>query len=1038
MKTEIKPEQLPSWDGEYDSAIQYFFEIQEIAALGGDIPDRMGFWLWKRFKEGSSVADWYTGLTSDLKAHMRAHYTNFADTIQRYYLGAEWKQYIQLKYENQRFRQSGHDKETPHQFIMRRILYTRMLLQVPPDSRAEVYYICAKNPVSWASLLNKDTITDTASLQLRTRELHDALVDSWTKLHGGKVVTKENLVSMIQQAEIQIASSRPAYRPYRSAQKPEHTAHLVEAASEPSEQEAEPLPNDDSIIHQAYTTMQRQPPPSRRGPFPFEKQDHVHTTLGKRPAWPCRACGSANHWDKECPMHDRFLAKVKKAMWVEKEDPGEDHTVYTQVYVALLENVEVSAYVEREVVQKMSLRASAQMIDQRNAHWIQEVEDESVAYQRTKQSMLEGLEYEIIPNSDALPGQVFESRASLQAESSSTEHAALAIRGEANHQSLPKETGGQEIPLPPPKEESTFKVQKRKRTPPGMAAMGTSVLSVQGKLGSMNERTIDLRLDSGADVSLVSKEFLQTLKNKVPISKGVKMKLWQLTDRNACLEGYATLPVFVESEDGIIVESVVEAYVVPGMSVDVLLGEDYQLLHEVTVARDLEKGTRISYRSCPYSIRAIPVGRTNDFEKMIPSHISHASYVRAKQHRRSQARKYRKRRKFGEEKRTIRAKSDLKIAPNSVASLQVEGYFKDEREWLVEKSLLANTDNSFFAIPNVLFSASCPVVPVMNPTDRPRFIRKGEAVGLITDPADFLDSPKSPELQAKMEAHATSLAAMVNAMMEADETAKAEAGKAEGLSEEKDSTEQPKTERNETAALLAGNLEDSDTDKDSWGPKTAEMPDPREYSSADMEKLLDVGSLPEELKERAWAMLQKRVNTFAFDGRLGHHPSKVHIRTVEGQTPIAVPMYNSSPAKKAVIEEQLKKWFELGVIEASKSPWSAPVVITYRNGKARFCVDYRKLNAVTIPDEFPIPRQSEILSALSGAQVLSCLDALAGFTQLEFSPEEIEKTAFRTHMYGPIPVPKNAIWLTKWPLDFPTGNERYPRTLPMDFCSSIH
>ncbi|KZP24430.1 hypothetical protein FIBSPDRAFT_735856 [Athelia psychrophila] len=81
-------------------------------------------------------------------------------------------------------------------------------------------------------------------------------------------------------------------------------------------------------------------------------------------------------------------------------------------------------------------------------------------------------------------------------------------------------------------------------------------------------------------------------------------------------------------------------------------------------------------------------------------------------------------------------------------------------------------------------------------------------------------------------------------------------------------------------------------------------------------------------------MLKRRVGAFALNGRLGHHPSKVHIRTADGQVPISVPMYNSSPAKKAVIEEQLKKWFELGVIKASKSPWSAPVVIAYRNGKA--------------------------------------------------------------------------------------------------------
>ena len=118
---------------------------------------------------------------------------------------------------------------------------------------------------------------------------------------------------------------------------------------------------------------------------------------------------------------------------------------------------------------------------------------------------------------------------------------------------------------------------------------------------------------------------------------------------------------------------------------------------------------------------------------------------------------------------------------------------------------------------------------------------------------------------------------------------------------------------------------------------------------------------------------------------------------MDGQVPISVPMYHASPQKREIIDEQLNTWFEQGVIEPSKSPWSAPVVIAYRNGKPRFCVDYRKLNAVTIPDEFPIPRQSNILASLSGAQVLSSLDALSGFTQLELAEEDIEKTAFRTH-----------------------------------------
>jgi len=60
-------------------------------------------------------------------------------------------------------------------------------------------------------------------------------------------------------------------------------------------------------------------------------------------------------------------------------------------------------------------------------------------------------------------------------------------------------------------------------------------------------------------------------------------------------------------------------------------------------------------------------------------------------------------------------------------------------------------------------------------------------------------------------------------------------------------------------------------------------------------------------------------------------------------------------------------------------------------------IDYRKLNEMAISDEFPLPKQEDILQALEGSQWLSTLDALAGFTQLEVEPKDQEKLAFQTH-----------------------------------------
>ena len=100
-----------------------------------------------------------------------------------------------------------------------------------------------------------------------------------------------------------------------------------------------------------------------------------------------------------------------------------------------------------------------------------------------------------------------------------------------------------------------------------------------------------------------------------------------------------------------------------------------------------------------------------------------------------------------------------------------------------------------------------------------------------------------------------------------------------------------------------------------------------------------------------------------------------------------MPPYAASPAKREIIDKQIDLWLSQEVIEESKSPWGAPVIIVLRNGKPRLCIDWRRLNAATVADQHPIPRQTDILQALTGAQYLSVFDALSGFTQMEFDEE---------------------------------------------------
>ncbi|KDQ23948.1 hypothetical protein PLEOSDRAFT_1016994, partial [Pleurotus ostreatus PC15] len=82
-------------------------------------------------------------------------------------------------------------------------------------------------------------------------------------------------------------------------------------------------------------------------------------------------------------------------------------------------------------------------------------------------------------------------------------------------------------------------------------------------------------------------------------------------------------------------------------------------------------------------------------------------------------------------------------------------------------------------------------------------------------------------------------------------------------------------------------------------------------------------------------VLRKNSLAFGLAGRLGHVDTKATIPLSQDAKPISLPVYGASPAKKEVIDAQLKKWFENDVIELSNSPWGFPCLVIYRNGKPR-------------------------------------------------------------------------------------------------------
>ena len=120
-----------------------------------------------------------------------------------------------------------------------------------------------------------------------------------------------------------------------------------------------------------------------------------------------------------------------------------------------------------------------------------------------------------------------------------------------------------------------------------------------------------------------------------------------------------------------------------------------------------------------------------------------------------------------------------------------------------------------------------------------------------------------------------------------------------------------------------------------------------------------------------------------------------HINVVPGTKPIKQQPYRLPLAKRRDAEAEISAMAERDLIEPSTSPWSSPaIIVPKKNGGIRFCIDYRRLNKVTIPDSMPLPRCDDSLDALGGSKWFSTLDLRSGFFQVGLDQESRPLTAF--------------------------------------------
>ena len=111
--------------------------------------------------------------------------------------------------------------------------------------------------------------------------------------------------------------------------------------------------------------------------------------------------------------------------------------------------------------------------------------------------------------------------------------------------------------------------------------------------------------------------------------------------------------------------------------------------------------------------------------------------------------------------------------------------------------------------------------------------------------------------------------------------------------------------------------------------------------------------------------------------------------------PVRAKPYRLSEKHWKMAEEEMQRMVDAKVVRPASGPWCAPVVIAIKkDGKPRFCVDYRQLNKITKADAYTLPRIDDMLDRVGRARYVSSLDCLWGYWQLAIYEPDREKTAF--------------------------------------------
>ncbi|EJD35223.1 hypothetical protein AURDEDRAFT_130752 [Auricularia subglabra TFB-10046 SS5] len=294
---------IPLWDGNKRTAIDYFSHLRRWAEVGGLIPFQLGKLAPTRFTK--AAMDWWDNISDEWHDYYRQNVYTLIYGIRYAYLSESWGRALVDYFHTMTFRQAKHERETPVEFIKRRAVLCKALWD--SDERRKVIQILARTPVGWLAILNEHNIPDVHELFVRATELEQQLTAAVTANSDLKRVVWEQLEEMMgrksrrqfvrrnvseepDRADLKLAPQRAPTQPMGDVAEDEEDnfAHVSLGADGTLTGDFSSVVN---LIKVFLADKNKRSSVPKSYPFPRDTRASTNQPLS-----PCRACGGP-HWN---------------------------------------------------------------------------------------------------------------------------------------------------------------------------------------------------------------------------------------------------------------------------------------------------------------------------------------------------------------------------------------------------------------------------------------------------------------------------------------------------------------------------------------------------------------------------------------------------------------------------------------------------------------------------------------------------------------------------------------------------------------------